>query len=276
VTVLDIIPYLVRHDPELNTFRHPIDYLFYRLALAGLRRADALIAISEYTKRTLVEALGLLPERIQVVYPAVDHEKFHPMAVPDAFWAKHGLDKKWRYILYVGSDDPRKNLKTLVRAFALVRRQVGNVKLLKVGAPHFLRERQQLLALVEELGLEEGVLFYDHVPDEDLPLFYNVADVFVMPSLYEGFGLPALEAMTCGVPVVCSNTASLPEVVGDVGILVNPVDVEEMAAQICKVLLKGDGYKDLSRTSRERAQMFRLNCQAEATNSVYAKVKGVA
>jgi len=275
VTVLDIIPYLVRHDPELNTFRHPVDYLFYRLALVGLRRADALIAISEYTKRTLVEALGLSPEHIHIVYPAVDHERFRPMEVPDAFRARYGLDKERRYILYVGSDDPRKNLKTLIRAFALVKQQVGEVKLLKVGAPHFMRERQRLLALIAELGLEQDVLFFDEVPDEDLPLFYNVADVFVMPSLYEGFGLPVLEAMACGVLVIVASMASLPEVVGDAGIVVNPIDVEELSGQICRVLLNGDIYKDLSRAGREHAQMFRLSCQAEATESVYTKIEGV-
>ncbi len=269
VTVLDIIPYLVRDDPELNTFRHLIDYLFYRLALAGLRRADALIAISEYTKRTLVETLGLPPERIHVVYPAVDHERFRPMDVPEGFRMKYELSKEWRYILYVGSDDPRKNLCTLLRAFALVKQQVSNVKLLKVGVPHFVQERARLLTLIAELGLQEDVLFFDHVPGEDLPLFYNVADVFVLPSLYEGFGLPALEAMACGAPVIVASSSSLPEVMGDAGIMVNTTDATDWADQIAKVLVEPDYAQALALAGQERALMFQIHRQAEATISVY-------
>jgi glycosyltransferase involved in cell wall biosynthesis len=275
VTVHDIIPFLVRHDPELNTFQHPVDYLFYWLALIGLRRANAIIAISEFTKRSLIEALRIPAERIHVVYSAVEHDRFRPMSVPDAFRAKYGLSKEWCYVLYVGSDDPRKNLRTLVRAFHLVKRQVGNVKLLKVGAPHFLRERQQLLILIEELGLQEDVLFFDHVPDEDLPLFYNVADVFVLPSLYEGFGLPVLEAMACGTPVVVTNSASLPEVIGDAGCVARPSDVQELACQLQKVLREPEHRSCLRRAGEERARTFDLGRQAQVTFSVYTEVSSV-
>jgi len=269
VTVLDIIPYLVRHDQELDTSRHVVDRLFYQLALDGLRRADALIAISEYTKRTLVEALGLPPERIHLVYPAVDHERFWPMEVPDGFRVKYGLNKKWRYILYVGSDDPRKNLRALVRAFALVKQRVDNVKLLKVGAPHFVQERQRLRALVAELGLQEDVLFFDHVPDEDLALFYNVADAFVMPSLYEGFGLPVLEAMACGTPVVCSNAAALPEIAGDAALLVDPDDADGLAETICTLLEDEGLWERFHQAGLKRATRFPWARTAQETVRIY-------
>lgn len=272
VTVLDIIPYLVRHDPKLNTSRHVVDRLFYWLALSGLRRADALIAISEYTKQTLIEALSLPAERIHVVYPAVDHRRFRPLKVPDNFRTKYGLNTEWRYILYVGSDDPRKNLYTLVRSLALVKQRIPNVKMLKVGTPHFTQERKMLLALAVRLGIHEGVLFFDEVPDEDLPLFYNLADVFVMPSLYEGFGFPVAEAMACETPTIVSSAASLPEVVGAAGVIVSPMDTTELANQICRILLRNVGFNDLARAGRERAQRFRLSCQAEATRSIYARI----
>jgi glycosyltransferase involved in cell wall biosynthesis len=274
VTVLDIIPYLVRHDRELSTSRHVIDRLFYRLALAGLRRAEALIAISEYTKQTLVEALSLPEDRIRVVYPAVDHQRFRPLEVPDAFLQKFGLSQEWHYVLYVGSDDPRKNLKTLVQAFAVVKRQVSDTKLLKVGAPQFAQERQRLLALVDELGLEDDVLFFDQVPDEDLPLLYNLADVFVMPSLYEGFGLPVAEAMSCGTPVVASNRASLPEVVGEEGVLVDPADVEALAQHVADVL----GYRRrraaASNAARRQAGRFSPERQTAKALAIYDRVTG--
>jgi len=272
VTVLDIIPYLVRHDKNLNTSRHIVEYLFYRLALAGLKRADALIAISEYTKRTLVEALRLPVEKIHVVYPAVDHERFCPLEVPSWFWTKYRLDREARYVLYVGSDDPRKNLRTLVRAFALVKERYGDVKLLQVGAAHFVRERRSLLALIAQLGLQEHVLFFDSVPDEDLPLFYNVAQVFVMPSLYEGFGLPALEAMACGTAVVCSNAASLPEIVGDAATLVPPDDAHVFAEAISLVLSDIALRAEKVTSGLRRAAEFTWERTAQAAIEVYRQV----
>jgi glycosyltransferase involved in cell wall biosynthesis len=270
VSVLDIIPYLVQHDRELNTFRHPTDYLFYRLALAGLQRADGLIAISEYTKRTLVEALHLPQERIHVVYPIVDHQKFRPMIVPDAFRAKYGLVQEQHYLLFVGSEDPRKNLRTLVRAFALVKQRIPGVKLLKVGSPRFPQERQKLLALIAKLDLQHDVLFFDCVSDEDLPAFYNAADVFVMPSLYEGFGLPLLEAMACGTPVVCARAASLPEVVDSSGVLVDPQDVLALVDALSTLLESPHERLQLRQAGHERAARFTSAQAACETQRIYS------
>jgi len=253
VTVLDIIPHLVRGDRGLDTSRHGIERLFYRLALAGLKRADALIAISEYTKRTLVENLGLPSERIHVVYPAVDPQKFRPLQVPDEFLARHGLGRDRRYVLYVGSDDPRKNLGTLAQSFALLKQKLPQVKLLKVGAPHFYHERQRLLALVADLGIQEDVLFIEQVSDNELPLFYNVADVLAMPSLYEGFCLPVAEAMACGTPVVCSNATSLPEAAGGAALLVDPTRAEEITLALQTVLDDSMLAADLRRQGLDRA-----------------------
>ena len=272
VTVHDIIPYLVRHDRELNTFRHPFDYLFYCLALIGLRRADALIAVSNYTKRTLVEALRIEPEQIRVVYEAVEHEQFHPLAVPDTFRAKYGLNTEGRHILYVGSEDPRKNLSSLIRALAQVKQKVNQVKLLKVGAPHFGRERQRLLALVAELGLQDDVLFFGQVPKADLPLFYNVVELLVIPSLYEGFGLPALEAMACGRPVIVSDRGALPEVGGSAALIVNPTDIAKLEAQITHVLEDQEYAHALGQVGYQRAQTFQPARQAEATLALYNRV----
>ena len=270
VTVHDIIPYMVRSDPQLNSLRHPVDAWFYRLALSGLRRADAVIAISDYTKNTLVDALGLAPERIEVVCRVVEHDRFYPTEVPEAFRSKYRLPAGQRYVVYVGSEDPRKNVPTLIRAFARLVEEHDDVVLLKVGAPHFEAERAKLKQLVAQLGIEDKVVFLDHVPDQDLALFYNVADVTVMPSLYEGFGLPALESMACGTPVVAANAASLPEVVGDAGLLVDPHDVEGFAQNLHRVLSDSDLRDHLSQLSIERAQQFSVAEQANRTLSVYA------
>jgi glycosyltransferase involved in cell wall biosynthesis len=270
VTVLDIIPYLVRHSKDLNTSKHVFDRFFYQLALAGLLRADALIAISDYTKRTLVEALRLPAERIHVVPLAVNHECFRPAAVPDAFRARYGLGQGYQYLLYVGSDDPRKNFRTLIRAFAQLHKDHPDIRLLKVGAETIASERRKTASLIGDLSLQERVMFFDAVPDEVLPLFYNAAEIFVLPSLYEGFGLPVLEAMACGTPVVCSNAASLPEVVGDAALLADPRSVEGFAEAIAALM----GDEALRQSQRHkglaRAAQFTWRRVAEETARVYS------
>lgn len=238
VTVLDIIPYLLRNDPRLRTFGHKVDEYFYRFALAGLRRADGLIAISEYTKQTLAEYLDLNPDKIYVTHLGVDQKRFRPLDVPETFYQRYGLHIEKPHVLYVGSEDPRKNLETLIQAFALAKQHIPDLILLKVGPAHFSQERNRLEALIDKLAIGDSVRFFDHVPDTDLPLFYNASDVYVMPSLYEGFGLPVLEAMACGTPVICSNSTSLVEIGADVCTLVEPLDVTGFAEAIQVVLTR--------------------------------------
>jgi glycosyltransferase involved in cell wall biosynthesis len=269
VTVHDVIPHLVRNDPALRTERTLADRIFEGLALRGLKRARALIAISEYTKRCLVEALGYPAERIHVVHRAVDRTAFRAMPVPPGFWQKYGLEPGRPMVLYVGSDDPRKNLPTLVRAFALVHQQSPEAVWVKAGAPHFRSEREKLLQLVAELGLLGNVRFLDDVLDEDLPLLYNAAHVLVLPSLYEGFGLPALEAMSCGTPVVAANRASLPEVVGEGGMLVDPLDERALAEATLLLLADGARRAHASQAALQQAARFSLKRQADATFAVY-------
>lgn len=273
VTVHDIIPHLVRRDPNLRTDRTAADGLFDRLALWALTRARALVAISRYTKQCLVQELGLSDERIHVVYRAVDHAAFRPLPVPDAFRRQYRLEEGKAHVLYVGSTDPRKNLAALVRAFALVQRQAPEARLLIAGASHFVAQRARLEKLITELALRESVLFLGQVPDADLPLLYNAADVFVLPSLYEGFGLPALEAMSCGTPVVASSRASLPEVVGTGGTLVDPLDEQALAEAIAVLLADQDLRTHASRAALEQASLFSLERQAEETLAVYQEVR---
>ena len=272
VTVLDIIPYLVRGDPVLDTSRHIIERSFYRLALAGLKRADALIAISHFTKSSLVEALGIPEERIHMVYPALDHEHFKPMKVPEDFRQKYKLSRGYRYILNVGSDDPRKNLTALVDAIALVRQQRADVRLLKIGAPHHMQERQRLLERVQRLGLVDEVQLVDQVEDDELPFFYNVADVFVMPSLLEGFGIPVAEAMACGVPVVCSSETAVPEVAGSAALLVSPRNPEKMAGEVSRVLEDDALAERMRKRGFEQAATFTSHRVTEGVIKVYSSV----
>lgn len=269
VTVHDLIPHLVGDDPQLTPYRHPVERLFDRLALKGLRRAAAIVAISEFTKGTIVQMTSYPADRIHVVYRAVDRAVFKPLPVPDGFRRKYGLEVGVASILYVGSEDPRKNVEGLIRAFARVRDRVPGAQLAKVGAAHFPVERQRLLSLVDELGLDGRVRFLDHVSDDDLPLFYNAARVFVLPSFYEGFGLPALEAMSCGTPVVASDRASLPEVVGQGGVLVDPEDVEGLADAIAGLLAEPVRRAEAAHAALEQAGRFSLQRQAAETLAAY-------
>lgn len=264
VTVLDIIPYLVRDDPVLNSFRHALDRQLYQMALEGLRHADALIAISNYTRDTLVQTLNIPPERIHVIHLGVDHCRFRRALPPPDFYWRYGIDPNRHYLLYVGSDDPRKNLDTLIHALRIVRRQ-EDVELLKVGAPHFTPQRQRLRDLIHTLRLDGAVCFYDDVPDDDLPHFYNASSVLVMPSLYEGFGFPVIEAMACGTPALIANASSLPELGGEVAPRFDPYSPDDLADAILNLLQQPE---DPSRW-QDQAARFTWENTVHRTRAVY-------
>jgi glycosyltransferase involved in cell wall biosynthesis len=272
VTVLDILPYLLRRDPRLRLLRHPLDEAFYRMALAALRRASALVAISEHTRCTLVDALGLPPERIEVTPLGVEHERFRPTAVPDAFRSRHGLSPELRHLVYVGSNDPRKDLSTLVRGFARLRAERADLRLRVVGGAPFQEEQRELEALIARLGLTEDVRFVRGASDDDLVLFYNVASLVVMPSPHEGFGLPALEAMACGAPLVYARAGPLPEIVADTGVAFEPGDDGDLAAAAGRLLEDAAVRERLGKMAHERAAGFTWARTAELTRRVYERL----
>jgi glycosyltransferase involved in cell wall biosynthesis len=265
VTVHDILPYLLRGDPELRVYRHRAEEFADRLAVRGLRRADRLIANSHYTKQTIVDTCGIEPDRIDVVHLGVDLDRFRQRAVPAEFRARYALPGDRRYILFVGSEDPRKDLASLLRAIPLVRERVDDVVLLKVGAPAFPWQRHRHRQLCEELGIAGIVRWFDEVPEEDLPLFYNVAHVFALPSRYEGFGFPVIEALACGTPVVARRVGSIPELVDGVATLVDRLTPDAMAkalsASITRTWSPG--------TLVEQAQRFPWHRTVEGTLRSY-------
>jgi glycosyltransferase involved in cell wall biosynthesis len=272
VTVHDIVPYLTRRQRGMQAYGSIWERWLDALATRALARADALIAVSAYTRETVVQALGYPAERVWIVSEGVDHALFHPRKVPPDFDAQYGLDPCGRYLLYVGSENPRKNLPFLLRAFARLRQVLPDVRLIRVGAVQYLPQARALQEQIERLGLSNVVLHYPSVSDEDLALFYNRASLFVFPSLYEGFGLPPLEAMACGTPVVCSNAASLPEVVGDAAIMVDPYDVEGLAEAMYRVLTDAGLREKLRAKGLERARQFTWERTARETVAVYQEV----
>ena len=183
---------------------------------------------------------------------------------------KYNIDfKNNKIILYVGLDKPTKNICTLIRAFYELKKKIKNVKLIKVGGYEWKSERIKILKLIRELKLIEDIIFTGYVNDEDLPLFYNVADVFIFPSLYEGFGLPILEAMSCGCPVIASNVASISEVVGDAGILIDPLDVNGFTNAMYDILTNNDLRTKLSKRGLKQAKKFSLDDECKKTIKIY-------
>jgi len=241
VTVHDILPYLLRNDTALNVYRTRAQRLMDAFAMRGLKRADRLIADSRYTKSTLIDALGIRDDRIDVVHLGVDCRRFRPGAVTSSFRARHNLPDDRPYVLFVGSEDPRKNLHLLLRAFARVRQSVPEATLLKVGAAAFDDQRRSNLQLCTDLGIAGAVRFFDDVDETELPSFYQIASAFAFPSLHEGFGFPVLEALACGTPVVAAGASSIPELVGDAARLVDGRSVDGFAAALVETLRAGPG-----------------------------------
>ncbi|MBC7226910.1 MAG: glycosyltransferase family 4 protein [Thermoflexales bacterium] len=270
-TVFTLHDLIFLFHPETHK---PLNRWFLTLMMPRfLRAADAVIAVSECTKRDAVRAYGIPEEKITVIYEGVSL-RFRP-ADPEAVRvvrAKYGLPE--HFILYVGTIEPRKNLTALLEAYAALqaRNTQYATRLVIVGKKGWLYEG--FFRRLRELGLEEHVHFTGYVPDEDLPALYSAADLFVFPSLYEGFGLPVLEAMACGVPVVCSNTSSLPEVAGDAALLVDPADVRALAEAMERVLADEALRATLRTRGLERARQFTWEATARRTLEVYRRVVG--
>ncbi len=233
------------------------------------RRASRILAVSEHTKREVVGLLGIPPERV-IVTPNAARSHFRPPAPAaiEQLRARYGLPE--RFVLYVGTLEPRKNLTTLLEAFALVSRSVPDVPLLIGGGKGWMCE--PIFVRLEQLNLRDRVKFAGYIPEEELPLWYAAATVFVFPSIYEGFGMPPLEAMACGTPVITSNTSSLPEVVGDAGLMVAPTDPIALAEAIRRVLVDADLRAELRQRGLVRARRFSWADTAAKTLAAYREV----
>jgi len=236
------------------------------MARAAVRRADRLVAISEHTRQDLVRLLGADPARVAVTYCGVD-PSFRPLDADRvaAYRERQGLPD--RFILYVGTLEPRKNVPRLLQAYARLRRAGNAPPLVLVGARGW--RHTAIDAMLAHLDLRDHVRFLGYVPAPELPLCYNAAAVFVYPSLYEGFGLPPLEALACGTPVVTSSTSSLPEAVGDAALLVDPRDPAALAGAL-RAALEDEPLRDrLRRAGFQQASRFTWRRTAEQTLAVY-------
>ncbi|RRR75609.1 MAG: glycosyltransferase family 1 protein [Candidatus Viridilinea halotolerans] len=240
-------------------------YLDFATRLSA-QRASQILVVSEHTKREVVGLLGVPNERV-VVTPNAARAHFRPPAPTAlaAFRAQKGLPE--RFVLYVGTLEPRKNLTTLLEAYVEVARHFPEVPLLIGGGKGWLYDA--VFRRLDELQLRDKVHFVGYLEEEELPLWYAAAALFVFPSIYEGFGMPPLEAMACGTPVVTSDSSSLPEVVGDAGLMLPPHDHAGFAEAIGRLLSDAALADELRQRGLARAQHFTWRTTAERTLAAY-------
>src|SRR2546425_2348592 len=221
------------------------------------RKAARVLALSESARQDIIETYDILPERVTAI-PLAAPEHFGPVTDDKELErVRHTYGIAGDYILSVGSIQPRKNLVRLIGAYARLRNERPGIKLPKlvlVGKKAWLYT--ETLRAIEHSGVGDQILLTDYVSDTDLPALYSGALCFVYPSYFEGFGLPPLDAMKCGVPVIVSNKTSLPEVVGQAAMLVDPFDVNDIASAIEKVISNSNLRSHLRVKGFERARLF--------------------
>ena len=282
VTVPDLIPFVL-NEKKIDKLLLNLRFREW-LWMKSLRKADRIITFSENSKKDIIELLGIPEEKIEVIYLSAD-ARFGPVRDRQAItkiMGQYSVNQK--FVLYVGGFSGHKNIERLVRAFyefslssdvewqLVLAGKLPDEKIENADDQTINEPVRKIESLVAKLGLDAKVIFTGFVPEEDLPSLYSAANIFVFPSLYEGFGLPPLEAMACGTPVVASNTSSLPEVIGDAGVLVNPFSITEIISAMRSVLKSKSRQREMSCKGVERARRFSWEETARKTLTVYQQV----
>ena len=241
----------------------PVDRFYYKIMIRkSLKNADMVFTVSNYSKMDIIRHFHHPEEKIVVTYDAVD-ENFRRVEQREEL---RKIREKYKiqddYILFVGEIMKIKNPLRIIQAYAEISKRICK-KLVLAGRPG--NAFNEARALVNRLGIEKDVLFLGWVPDEDLRLLYSSADLFVFPSLYEGFGMPVLEAMACGVPVITSNTSCLPEIGGDAAVYVNPEDIEDISRAILEVHQNKGLQRELVEKGYKQVKLFSWEKTAEHT-----------
>jgi len=270
VTVCDLFFMDVPDKADREARRH-----FVKGTGRSLRVADGVLTISEFTKKALIESFGLAENKIKVTPLGLNGTYLEAAAGRGEIEAaRRSLDLPPEYLLFVGATEPRKNLLNLIDALALVHQRYKKVPLVLVGRRG--GDHDNLLAKIMTRKVGPSVRLLGYRPDHELRYFYQAASAFILPSLCEGFGLPLLEAMACGAPVVASGVAAIPEVAGDAAVYFNPESPEDMAEKIIRVLEDEAMRHDLIEKGRLRALGFRWEKTAAETLGFYRSVSGRA
>jgi glycosyltransferase involved in cell wall biosynthesis len=272
VTIHDCIHLLF---PEYLPNRFALRYAREMMGSA-IRRSDLVLTVSEASRRDILSFYPSTdPERVEVVSNAIDEAILQDPGEEEMERVRERYQIRGRFILYAGNIKPHKNLERLVAAFGLLKQRPGHddVKLFIIGDE--VNKYGALRRSVEAAGVRQDVRFFGFVPERTLAALYRLADVFAFPSLYEGFGLPPLEAMACGTPVVTSRISSLPEVVGDAALLVDPYSVDDIASGLERVLGDEALRAGLVARGHVRVKHFSWDRSIRAIHAHYMKVLGV-
>lgn len=254
--------------PELHT---PIKRLLFPYAMRlSSRRADALLASSESTRQDILQILGIPEERVHTA-PLGISKKFHPIKDPQLL---EDCRQKYRlpaqFILFVGLFEPRKNLPLLLRAYRRILKEYDVPPLVLVGRKGW--NTQQVIREIQQVGLDRKIFWLDYLPSQDLPIVYNLAQVFVYPTLYEGFGFPPMEAMACGTPVITSDVSALAENIGEAGLLIHPQDEQALANALHRLTSDPDLRQKLAQAGIQRALTYTWDRTARQTMHVYEQL----
>ena len=265
ITLHDVIPYKM---PETVGPQYLKIYLEEIPKIIPL--CDGIITVSEYSKKDIANTLGYPIDKIFVTYLAAE-DIYYPMNKSEC---KEFIKKKYfiedDFILYVGGFSPRKNIKGLIQAYSLIKNKIGNIKLVILGKKG--RSYYDYRDLALNLGLKNDVLFPGFIEIEELPIFYNAALMLVYPSFYEGFGLPPLEAMACGTPVIASKTTSIPEVLKDGALYVNPANPYEIAQKMKLLCEDKKLYDEISLKGLQQSSYYSWKRTAIETLIVYENI----
>lgn len=266
VTIHDLMPF--RH----TEFLRPEWVLSIKKKIyLSVKRADALIAVSNFTKNEIVELLNIPEERIRVIHNGIA-QIFKPVNDTmkiERVKSKYGVNGS--YLLFVGNIEPKKNIERVIYAYLSLRQSLNcKYPLLVVGKKTLYF--QSLLEVIRRYNAEKDIIFTDVVSNDELACLYSGAQFLIFPSLYEGFGIPVIEAMACGLPVITSNVTSLPEVVGDAALQVDPLSVDDITGAMHSLLYNNELRVTLQRRGFERAKLFSWEKTARETLSVYQEI----
>jgi glycosyltransferase involved in cell wall biosynthesis len=227
----------------------------------SIRKAKAIITISEFSKRDIIRLYGINDKKVKVIYLAPDRAFSTETDSNSLKNIKERYNTGERFILYVGSILNRRPIETLLKAFSKVIAEEKRLRLVIVGENR-TSPRKDIVGLINSLGIKDSLIHLNYVPDDELALLYKAAQIFIYPSFYEGFGLPVVEAMASGTPVIVPNLASFPEIVGDCGVLIDKIDEEEMAKRIINLSNDESQRRYLARKGKEKAGGFSWNKSA--------------
>jgi len=263
ITIHDLTFLHYPQHKDQSAIRYYNDQIEY-----AVRRSDHILAVSSATKNDLMTMLNV-PDKKITVQPHGVNPRFHPIQHDELEQQRKKVNLPEKYILTVGTLEPRKNIPTLLSAYEALPQAIrDNYALVLVGQLGWLfDETMQQIKQLQERGL--NIIIRSDISDEQLPFVYNLASVFVLPSFYEGFGMPILEAMACGIPVIASNTSSLPEVIGEAGILISPENHEELTHMIAHVLNHDEQRQHLIQAGLEHVKLFTWEKSAKIALSVY-------